>query len=490
MTGVTSATPSEPVSTRISTGALAGTRQGGVDRYLGIPYAAAPVGELRWREPAPAPAWDGVRRATEYGPTAPQTDYSPAIAEILANEIIPGDEYLNVNVWAPSGATDAPVMVWVHGGSYVHGSNALDGYDGTAFARDGVVLVSVNYRLGPEGFSVLEDAPLNLGLADLAAALRWVRAEIGAFGGDPARVTVFGESAGGVAISALIAAPNARDLFDRAIVQSGMLSGQTPESAGRITRAVAKKLDVPATRAGFASVPLEKLLAADEQVRAGSSPINGGPGYANAIGGDLVPAAPGPAALAGAGDDIPVLIGWNDEEHRLWAHPATSPISALLFAAVRLRFRIGRAVVAAYRRARPGIGRTDLFGQLAIDLTARLPWYRVADARAAREAAPTWVYEFGWRTSVRDLGATHVLEIGFVFDRLRSPDWTRFAGPDAPQALADEMHAAWVRFATTGDPGWPAWDARHPTRVFGTPSRLVEGPRDAQLASWGDRELG
>jgi para-nitrobenzyl esterase len=472
---------SERITTRISTGELAGVREDGIDRWLGIPYAAAPVGPRRFAEPAPHEPWDGTRDAIELGPTSPQTPIGPALAHIIANRIIPGDEFLNVNVWAPAGASGRPVMVWVHGGSLVHGSNALDGYDGSAFARDGVVLVSVNYRLGQEGFSVLDDAPTNLGIADVAAALRWVRAEIAAFGGDPASVTVFGESAGGVLVSTLLASPAASGLFDRAIVQSGMFTSAPRAKAGRVTRALATVLGVPATRAAFAAVPMERMLDADEQVRSGGTPLDAKPGYTPAIGDELVPRATRDAARDGAGDGIPVLAGWTAEEHRLWFRPGSKPVSPVLVALLRLRFGVGPKRLAAYRAAGRADTPTELAGHLLIDHAARLPFLDVADRRRSRGAAPTWFYEFAWRSPAHELGAAHAMEIGFVFDRLASPDWIAMTGPDAPQPLATAMHDAWVRFATTGDPGWRAWDERHPVMVFDAASAEVDGPHDAEL---------
>jgi para-nitrobenzyl esterase len=474
----------ERVTTRISSGELAGQRDDGIDRYRGIPYAAAPVGARRFAPPEPVVPWQGVRDAVDLGPTAPQTPYSPEVATLLANRIIPGDDFLNVNVWAPAGATGCPVLVWIHGGSLVHGSNALDGYDGTAFARDGVVFVGINYRLGPEGFSVLDDAPVNLGLADVAAALRWVRAEIAAFGGDPSSVTIAGESAGGVIIATMLAAPDASELFDRAVVQSGMFNGQSRKAAGRVTRKLAKRLGIATTREAFASIPSDTLVAADDLVRAGATPLNAKPGYAPCIGDDLVPESPLVAARDhGAGDRIPVLVGWTADEHRLFIRPGSKQMNPIVFGIIRLRFRLGRRVLAAYRRARPSATRNDLFGQLAIDLLARVPFYAVADRRRSRGASPTYVYEFAWPSPVIDLRAAHAMEIGFVFDRLSSPDWVSLTGPDAPQSLATAMHEAWVRFAKTGDPGWQAWDDSHPVMMFDTESVLEHGPHDDELST-------
>jgi para-nitrobenzyl esterase len=480
----------QPIAT-ISAGRLRGIRQDGVDRYLGVPYAAAPIGVHRFAEPAPASAWDGIRDATRMGPTAPQNPYGEAVAPYLANVIDPGDEFLNVNVWAPADARDCPVMVWVHGGSGTHGSNAVDGYDGTAFAREGIVFVGINYRLAAEGFSVLDDAPLNLGLADVAAALRWVRAEIQAFGGDPRNVTAFGESAGAFSLARLLASPPAAQLFDRVILQSGAPGAAKRSVARRITKLTAKQLGIPTTREAFLSASPAQLLEAEATITAKSNALTGGPSYDTAVGGELVPRPPLEALLAGAGDAIPLLMGWTSEEYRLFLVPSgiIDRVGRGLFALARLRFGIAPRVLRAYRDAHPGAGRGVLLGEMLIDHLLRLPLNRMADSRLNHKAAPTYAYEFAWPSPVGGLGAAHAMEIGFVFDRLSSADWIRLTGEDAPQQLADDMHAAWVRFATTGNPGWRRWDASRPVMVFDVPSsELVEAPRDAQLAVWRRRE--
>jgi para-nitrobenzyl esterase len=474
-------------TTRISSGELRGTTADGIDRYLGVPYAAAPVGDLRFARAAPHPGWEGMRDATVMGATSPQAPYAGMFDTLLPSVIIAGDEYLNVNVWAPTDATDLPVMVWVHGGANVHGSNALAGYDGAAFARDGVVFVSINYRLGAEGFSVLDDVPLNLGLSDAIAALRWVKAEIAAFGGDPERVTAFGESAGSILIGNLLALPHARSMFARAILQSGAPTAAPRRSAAKITRLVAKRLGVPATRAGFSSKTPAEIIEAEKIVTAGGTPLTGGPSYQTAIGDDTAPADPMKAILAGAGTDIGLMIGSNSEEYRLWFVPLglMDTISGVLFAAARLRFRISGRILRAYRAGLTDTSRGVLFGTLATDLLVRLPINRIADSRLAAGAA-THVYEFDWHSPALDLGAAHAMEIGFVFDTLEQPEWVELMGTAPPQALADDMHAAWVRFAKTGDPGWEAWDKRRPVQTFDSPtSRIVHAPREAERASWG-----
>jgi para-nitrobenzyl esterase len=473
---------------RISSGELRGTTDDGIDRYLGIPYAAAPTKANRFRLPVAHPDWPGVRNAMAHGATAPQAPYAPAAATLLPTVTIPGDDYLNLNIWAPADANGLPVMVWVHGGSLAHGSNALEAYDGSSFARDGIVFVSINYRLGSEGFSVLDGADLNPGLADVAAALRWVHREIAAFGGDPEQVTAFGQSAGSILLGTLLASPN-RPPFARVILQSAVPAASSPRHAGRITRLEAKRLRIADTRDAFDTRSSGELVAAQQVVTAGSTPITGGPGFAIAIGDDLVPRDPLRAILAGAGDDVPVLIGSTTEEYRLWFVPTglVNRISPWLFAAARLRFRISNRILRVYKGNRPQASRGELFGALATDLVLRLPLNRIADARLAAGAS-THVYEFAWRSPAADLGAAHAVELGFVFDGVAKTDAVRLNGPDAPQQLADDMHTAWVAFAKTGDPGWRGWDRSRPVMVFDSPtSHVVEAPREDERAVWAPR---
>lgn len=482
-----SAAAGSPVSPVVSTGAGAvrGSASDGIVRYLGIPYAAAPVGENRFELPRPHPGWEGVRDATEYGPTAPQAPYTGGIETVLPSVIIDGDEYLNVNVWAPEGATGLPVMVWVHGGALSRGSNSLDGYDGSTFARDGVVFVSLNYRLGAEGFSVLRDAELNLGLADVFAALRWVQSEIARFGGDPDQVTIFGQSAGGNLIAALLAHRDARTLVARAIIQSGPLTARPAKAAGRITRLMAKDLGIRPTKAAFAAISPAELVASQLRVTAGSTPITGGPGFALAIGGHFIPSNPEPDLAQGDADDIGLIIGATTEEYRLWFVPTglMTTITPLFLRLARLKFSVSRRIFAPYRANRPHAGTGELLGVLATDILLRLPLNRLADDRLSRRTA-TWVYEFAWRSPVQDLGAAHAVELGFVFDALAAADSIGIAGSSAPQSLATEMHDAWVRFATTGDPGWQAWDERRPVRMFGGAASIVYAPREDERVTW------
>lgn len=477
-------TRSRTVST--SAGEVQGTVSHGVEHYLGIPYASAPTGALRFALPAPMTPWEGVRDATELGPTAPQNPYAGAMARILPTVIIEGDDCLNLNIAAPAerGERLLPVMVWFHGGSLQHGSNALAGYRGGSFARDGVVYVAPNYRLGAEGFSVLEGAPLNLGLADQLAALRWVQAEIAAFGGDPERVTVFGQSAGGNTVAALLAHPQAPALFSRAIIQSGPLTARPAKKAGRITAKIARDLKISATRDDFARTTTADLLAAQARVTAGSTPITGGPGYTLALDPELIPENPFDALTSGAGAEIPLLIGTTTDEARLWLVPSglVMKLKGVHLALARRKAGISAAAVMLFKRNRPHSITGEILGALATDKVLRVPVNQLADARLAGPA-PTFVYEFAWQSPVEYLRAAHAVELGFVFDDLSSPDSLGLAGPTAPQALATDMHRAWVDFAVAGSPGWQAWTAQRPVKTFdGESNPVVFAPRDDERA--------
>ncbi|KQX14961.1 carboxylesterase [Streptomyces sp. Root431] len=483
-------------------GALRGSLKDGVVAFLGVPYAQAPVGALRFRAPEPAVPWAGVREAMAFGPTAPKRPYSPPLDALLPDPDVEGDDCLNLNVWAPWGPSGPavpedgnaedrggrPVMVWIHGGSLIHGSSAVPVYDGTAFARDGVVLVSVNYRLGVEGFGVFPDAPANLGLRDQIAALAWVRENAAAFGGDPERVTVFGESAGAISISALLASPLAKGLFRRAVVQSGAPIAQPLATARRTTEAVAARLKVPATAEAFARVDRERLLAAQTAVTGKGSPLSGGHSFQIVVDGEVLPRDPAEALADGASAEVDLLMGTTTEEYRLWFVPSgvTDRVGPWVQRLLLRKAKVPSRTARVYRAGRPQEKPGEVLGALATDKLLRIPLNALADARLrAGASAGTYLYEFGWRSPVLDLGACHALELGFVFDTLDLPETQALTGPEAPQELATAMHAAWVAFAATGEPGWRPWDPARPVMTFGPglPS-LVEAPREAERRAW------
>lgn len=340
-------------------GDVRGRYEHGIAVFRGIPYAAPPFGPRRFRPPVPPEPWDGVRDAGAFGPTPPKPPYSEAFARLLADPVVPGDDCLNLNVWTPEPGPGAklPVMVWIHGGALTRGSSAVPVYDGRNFARDGVVLVSVNYRLGVEGYGLFPDAPANPGLRDQLAALEWVRESIAEFGGDPDRVTVFGESAGAISIGALLASPRAEGLFHRAVLQSGAPEASDRDKVRRMVRRMAARLKIPATAEAFAAVDRDLLLRTQAEVGRLSSPVVGGPAFGIVVDGDLVPRDPLEALVeGGAAPGVGLLLGWTSEEYRLWLVPGgllerVDRLGPVALAGAMARCHCGHEVPAATARS-------------------------------------------------------------------------------------------------------------------------------------------
>ncbi|WP_329372876.1 carboxylesterase family protein [Streptomyces sp. NBC_00669] len=465
-------------------GAVRGLRDRFGDLYRAIPYAAAPLGARRFAPPVPHSGWSGVRNATRPSPTAPQParafgrlDMSP----YFGPGWVPGDEYLTVDIRTPAADGEKrPVMVFVHGGGFVTGSTRAALYDGRAFARDGVVLVTMNYRVGIPGFLDLPGAPANRGLLDVLAALRWVRDAISSFGGDPGNVTVFGQSAGATITGALLAVPQAGGLFRRAIIQSGSGTGAfTPEQAQRVTAAAAHALGVQATAEQFAGIPDERFLGImpelaglDLRTATARDPLLGLSPFSL-----VLPVQPADALGHGPAAEVSVLIGGNTEEGNLYLVPQgkleTSTEADVLTLAAAAYAEPAAAVAArtaAHPDATPGELRSALLGEALFGAgTARM-----ARAHSRMSGRRTHVYSFAQRSTALDgrLGATHTIELPYVFDLADEP-WlhgdTGLLGPDpAPEDLAQAMHGAWIAFARDGDPGWAAYDPERPVvKVFG-----------------------
>jgi len=491
----------EPV-VHTNSGPVRGLLRDGVASFLGIPYAASPTGELRFAAPVPHKPWTEILDATAFGPTPPKPAYPAPFDTLLEEPAIPGDDWLNLNVWTPRDhEADLPVMVWIHGGAFANGNSAVSWYDGHAFAKAGVVLVSINYRLGVDGFALLPDAPANRGLLDQIAALEWVRDNISAFGGDPANVTIFGESAGAMSVITLLSLPRAQGLFAKAIAQSG--AGQAaadPADAALVTAELGEALgpamtDTDVTAAGLAGIDLDTLIAAQASVRDalgadpnparfGASIVASSMPFIPVIDGELIEQDPLAAIAGGAGSTVPLLIGTTKEEFRLFLVP---PGTIDLITAEALPFVAGaigadQGVIDRYRVNRPDASPGDLFAALVTDKFFRLPALAVAEARSGGPAA-TYFYEFAWGHP--PIGAGHSLEIPFVFDNLATAAGDQAIGDAPPQDLADQMNSAWVSFATTANPGWPAFDDSRPVRIFDADGSSIElDPRGDERAIW------
>lgn len=454
-------------------GKVEGVISDGVRTYLGVPYAEPPVGALRFKEPVLRSAWKGVLDATQTGPNAPQrtTPFPGLDAEALIGKgWSPGDDYLTLNIWQPdSEAKNLPVMVFIHGGGFVVGSKDAPVSDGRNFARDGVICVAINYRMGIDGFLPIPGVPTNLGLRDQIAALQWIQAMIASFGGDPANVTVFGESAGAMSVANLMASPLAKGLFRRAIIQSG--HGAMTRDIGvaqRLVKKLAQILRIAPTAEGFASVEHARLFDAIEKVSKpttlldlrdaeGYEPVYGISRFIPLHGDDVLPERPLDALRNGAGAEVELLIGTNSEEMNLYLVPTGVREKAgrfLSWFVLRRSHPRAWAVLKAYgmgaKGRKPGQVLTDTMN----DLVFRWPARRFAEEHRGK----TYFYQFDWGSPAfgGQLGACHALEIPFVFDTLDCATGPEgLAGEAPPQDLATRMHALWLRFATDGTLPWP-----------------------------------
>jgi para-nitrobenzyl esterase len=494
----------QTIDVRVAEGTLRGELLDGRAVFRNVPFAAAPFGANRFRPPQPVARWDGVRDATAPTVAVPQ----PTMPEDLADTVFPqpdqDEDCLVLEVHTPEvRGGGLPVMVWIHGGGFIGGSGGYALHDGGTFARDGIVHVSINYRLHLEGFLYLGPGTGNLGLLDQVAALEWVQENIAAFGGDPGNVTVYGQSAGALSVVHLLTMPRAQGLFRRAISQSGSSEGAEPvEVAERFARHFAGMLGVAPTVDGFSAVPTERVSPAVLQYALeylvpalwGAHSFMVSP-FRPVLDGEVLTQAPVPAALAGVGAGVDLLAGSTRDECTF----AMAPFGLLAelnepWAAMALdAFGVTWDDLEAYRKgSRPDADPVELVMAAWTDWAFRIPTIRLAEARSQQAASrPTWLYEFTWPSpTLPEQRSSHSFEIPFVMDRLAdvhaaSSAAIDFLGPNAPQALADEMHRAWVRFATDGDPGWAPYEPEHRTTMRFDADR---GPVD-DLAGPAEREL-
>jgi len=503
-------------------GKLGGFLQDSVHVFRGIPYAAPPVGPRRFLPPAPLPPWSGLRDATRFGSSAWQS--SSALGPALPFDVGPMDEdCLTLNVWTPGlDGAGRPVLVWIHGGGFVIGAGSQAIYDGTVLARRGdVVVVTLNYRLGVLGFLYLKTlcgerlpATGNEGILDQMAALEWVREEIAAFGGDPAKVTVFGESAGAISVATLLGMPRARGLFRRAILQSGSANFVAPrEDAESVSEAFLGALGLTAgTAERLRELPPARLLEAQRTVSPGFAGSPGavprpqlrnrlGLSFVPVVDGEVIPRDPFAAIQDGLSRDVAVLIGTTLEEMKLFGlmdmEARTLDGASLLARCERNIPGHGRGVVEAYRQARTARGESvappELWCAIETDRIFRRPAMRLAELQRVHQP-DVYTYLFTWVCPLMEgfLGACHAIDLAFVFGTLASPTIAGFSGtgPEAA-ALSERVRDAWVRFARTGNPGhpglpfWPAYDATsRATMLLGRECTLEERPREAERRVW------
>lgn len=486
---------------RTAAGAVRGRREDGLSVFRGIPFAAPPVGEARFQAPRPPQQWDGTRDAYAFGPPPPQEAGFQGRTGVW--DVPTGDDWLTVNVWTPeAGSREAarPVMVWIYGGAYKLGHSGSPGYDAQHIARAGdLVVVTFNYRVGIEGFARIEGAPANRGLLDQIAALEWVRDNIAAFGGDPGRVTVFGESAGAGSVAALLAAPGARGLFGRAIAQSVPGTYFSDELARDLASAIAAEAGLRPTAADLATVDPRELTEAGAALGAkmagqvdrwGQVAPTVTP-FSPVVDGEILPVTPWQALAAGAGRDVELIVGHNAQEYRLfvamagWLGKVTEEQAA---GALRLFAPDGGE--GAYRAAYPDAGPGELFERVQSDWLFHIPSLRLAEAQVAG-GGRAHVYELTWPAPGMGgvLGACHGLDVPLLFGTYQADLGNLlFAGVEVPaeaKELTARFQAAWTSFARTGDPGWPAYDTeRRLTQVLDVEPEVRAYPEETARRLW------
>ncbi|HEY3506431.1 MAG TPA: carboxylesterase family protein [Actinocatenispora sp.] len=484
--------PAQPV-VRTMEGTVAGSWRRGQAVFRGIPYAQPPVAELRFAAPVRPPRWHGVRTATTFGPAAPQS--GPIQAESADDP-----NWLTLNVCTPDpGAAGLPVLVWIHGGAYIAGSASDPMYDPTALTAAGLVVVSINYRVGVEGFALIDGAPANRGLLDQIEALHWVRRNIGAFGGDPDRVTVAGQSAGAGSIAAMLTMSSARGLFRRAIAHSVPGNHCSTALAAEVTAALAARLGVAPTASALAGIAPQRLAGELTAVNATLADDPASWGRLSRIGvavcpvldGQVLAESPWHALATGRAGGVELLVGHTRDEFRLFTVMA-GRVGTFTDADLRTALELFAPTphgAAAYRAAFPHSTAEELLETVYSDALFRMPSVHLAQANTVA-GGTSYLFEVRLAAAALDgvLGACHSIDVPLAFGSLDSPTGRQlFGDPPSPTtvALSEELRQTWVRFATTGAAGWDSFQPGHTrTRLFDVEPETVDYPERDSYRIW------
>lgn len=467
-------------------GKIKGTQANDLNVWRGIPFAAPPIGSLRFHAPQPPEPWSYVRDAFEFGPVCHQPADSRG-TRFGGEQPLHSEDCLYLNIWSPAVNEEAlPVMVWIHGGTFVTGAGSQPLFDGTSLASQGnVIVVSINYRLGPLGFLHLapwgEGFASNQGLLDQIAALEWIQDNINAFGGDPKRVTVFGESAGSMSIAALLAMPAARGLFSGAIMQSGTSQTLQPQQAEGITAALLTELGISpqGELSLLTSLPVEDIMEAAERMTIKLSGDSLSMYFQPVIDNHTLPSDPAEAVAKGAAKGIPLLIGTNRDEGNLFFREGSNTADfEQSLRALEMLMGVDNLSEVARHYPESWEGQADILTDLYFWCSS------VSFAERQRDHAPVWMYRFDWAVSGHPLlnKAVHGAEIVFAFNNLPLLRSFGLEVTASMKRLAEAMQGAWAAFAHRRDPGTPEvpWPQYHPqdraTLIFDEHTRIVHDP--------------
>jgi para-nitrobenzyl esterase len=501
-------------------GKVRGVDNNGIKTFKGIPYGASTAGPNRFMPPKDPVKWTGVRDALEYGHSAPQRDPAapprPAGAITVSGENLPteGEDCLVLNVWTPSVSDNKrrPVMFWCHGGGFQGGSGSSPDTDGTNLARRGdVVVVSINHRLNVLGFANLSEfstefaASGDAGMLDIVHALRWVKANIAHFGGDPNTVMIFGQSGGGRKVETLLAMPSAKGLFHRAVIESGAAIRVTDHDlAIRNSERLLTKLGVTKNNVHeLQKLPVDKIMAAYFQVVKDMPGVDQAVnGFSPTVDGKILPQHPFHPNASPVSADVPVMIGCTRTEMTL---SSINDPSAFTLNEDGMRSRVKQllndkadSLIDLYKRLNPGATPSDVFFLIASDYRYGATTMKIAERRAALGKAPVYLYYFAWETPVLGgkLKSPHTIEIPFVFDNIQVSARLTGGGADA-QALADKLSDTWIAFARTGNPNnpkmpmWPAYEVKNrATMIINNTSRVENDPfKEQRMAMFNAMDL-
>jgi para-nitrobenzyl esterase len=486
-------------------GKVQGKQEGAIRTFLGIPYAAPPIGSLRWREPMPAAKWKGVREATVFGPHCMQP---PVFADMIFRDPGPSEDCLTLNVWTPANekATKLPVMVWIYGGGYQGGSTSEARQDGAVLATNGVVVVTLNYRLGIFGFfthpALTAESPNkasgNYGLLDQTAALRWVKENIEAFGGDPSNVTLFGESAGAFAVSTQMASPLAKGLFQKAIgesggaLYSGVLGVKTRAEVEQKDAEFARKVYHVDTLDALRAIPAQELLDRATKPAGSTDLIH----FAPVVDGYLLPESVSAIFAAGKQNDVPMIAGWNHDEGGVLTKTTVESFQK----SVHDQFGENASKVLVAYPAASDAEAVRPASDLAADTFIAYSTWKWLEVQVTTGKQPVYRYRFDEVVPADPFhadgnAAYHSGEIAYVFGSQHL--LTDFKWTPEDQALSKQMQQYWTNFAKTGDPNgnslpnWPRYHAASDWQVLHLDAQTGAGKdttrgRDLLLDSiWG-----